>query len=271
MLSSSWATRVGRDLRLQAEDRLCELYHENSKLAAPSAWRYLDAQSALTSQDLFLMSRGFRQFPDFPRVPLPELSRSDALIQEVMLRRRSVRMSGEAVRLEELSTLLQQALGATAVVENPDVAFAQILRAWPSAGGLYPLDTYVIASRVEGLERALYHYNVPSIALERLPGRDIQAILGDGFFGQDFVVDAALVIVLVATFERTIAKYGERGYRLVLLDAGHAGQNLLLTAEQLGLNSCAIGGFCDDSLSTDLGIDGVSEAVVLAVVLGKRP
>ena len=64
---------------------------------------------------------------------------------------------------------------------------------------------------------------------------------------------------------------GERGYRLVLLDAGHVGQNLVLVAELLGLPSLPISGYCDDALGEALGLDGVDEAVVHTVALGGRP
>jgi len=142
-------------------------------------------------------------------------------------------------------------------------------RAWPSAGGLYPLDTYVAAARVVGLVPAIYHYNPVAQQLERLNARDPVDVVDRGFFGQEMARQAAAVIILVASFDRTVVKYGERGYRLVLLDAGHAAQNLLLTAEQLDLDAVAVGGFHDDALASDLGLDGISEAPVHAVLVGK--
>jgi SagB-type dehydrogenase family enzyme len=218
---------------------------------------------------MYLASRSFRQYRQAPRIALPGPQNSDEPLSVIMNRRRSARALQGAITLSELATILQQSLGPTAVVENKDFDITQALRAWPSAGGLYPIDTYVIAARVVDFTPGLYHYNVITNELEYLSGRSPELMLRDGFFWQEFVTSAAVVLLFVAVFERTITKYGERGYRLVLLDAGHAAQNVLLTAEQLRIGAVAVGGFCDDSLAADLGIDGISEAVVHSVVLGR--
>lgn len=266
MPNFSWAVRYFP--RPQAEESLAELYHENSKLFPELAARQA-AQFSVSPYELFLASRGFRQFRTATRTPLPEALPSTEPLQDVMRRRRSCRDVAGAITLGQLATLLRQAVGVTALVRNEEHDIIQPLRAWPSAGGLYPLDTYVVASAVDGLVPGVYHYNPATNELERLPSRAPGDVLREGFFWQDFATTAALALVLVAVFERTTAKYGERGYRLVLLDAGHAGQNLVLTAEQLHLAAVPVAGFCDDSLAADLGVDGVAEAVVHAVLVGR--
>ena len=263
-----WAISTDLSLREHNEERLSELYHENSKLF-PELAQQQAANFSVSPFDLYLMSRGFRQYRDAPRTALPEIAPSAEALQDVMLRRRSSRNLQGPITLDELATLLGQALGPTAVVENAEFNVTQALRAWPSAGGLYPLDDYVIASKVEGLPQGVYHYNSIISSLELLPARPVELILREGFFWQDFVTTCAVALLLVAVFERTTAKYGERGYRLVLLDAGHAAQNVLLTAEQLRLGAVAVAGFSDDGLAADLNIDGISEAVVHTVMIGR--
>jgi len=267
MLKFQWVLPTRKSLCPQNDDSPAEFYHENSKLS-PALAQALSADFQFSSFELHVVSRAFKQFGDVPRIVLPDTTSSEETLQSVMRRRRSSRNIAGRFSLADLSTLLRQSLGPTAVFHNADCDVNQAFRAWPSAGGLYPLDTYVIASSIEGLSPALYHYNPIASGLERLPSRSPEAILRQGFFWQDFITTAAAVILLVAVFKRTIAKYGERGYRLVLLDAGHASQNLLLTAEQLRLGATPLAGFCDDSLAADLGIDGISEAVVLAVAAG---
>lgn len=264
----SWVTPTTQSLRQRSPERLAELYHENSKLF-PELARQQAAEFAAPPFELFLMSRGFRQYRNASRTPLPDIVPSAELLSDVMHRRRSTRDLQGSVGLSELATLLRQALGPTAVVHSEAYDVWQPLRAWPSAGGLYPLDTYVVAAKVEGLSPGLYHYNAITSELEHLPFRAPEMILRDGFFWQDFACTAAVALLFVAVFERTMTKYGERGYRLALLDAGHAAQNVLLTAEQLHLGAVAVAGFCDDSLAADLGIDGVSEAVVHTIMVGK--
>lgn len=261
--------RMDELLREPVESRLFEVYHENSKLSIHTATQYFQTSSKTSDAERYLTTRGFRQYQTGAQIALPTEIPSHEPLQEVMLRRRSERQLSGAVELGELATLLNQSLGCTAVVEDADAEIVHALRAWPSAGGLYPLDTYVIAGNVTGVPPGMYHYNPITSSLESKPSRPPEKVLGDAFFGQDFARNAAISILLVASFDRTVAKYGERGYRLVLLDAGHAAQNLLLTAEQMRLSAVAVGGYCDDSLASDLGIDGVSEAVVHTVLLGR--
>ncbi len=254
-------------LRERFETRLFEVYHENSKLAS-----HQDVQQpthAASQIDRYLTTRAFRQYRTNEQHALPPVLTSAEPLQTILLRRRSGRELRGAVTLPELATLLTQSLGCTAAVEDTVSGSVHALRAWPSAGGLYPLDAYVAAGCVEGLPQGLYHYNPITEHLALLSSRPVREVLGDAYFQQPFAQAAALALFLTAGFDRTVAKYGERGYRLVLLDAGHAAQNLLLTAEQLQLGAVAMGGYCDDSVAADLGIDGVSEAVVHSVLIGR--
>lgn len=263
----AWNTEVDEDLRPRPAESLAALFHENTKLGAETARRQA-AGLVMSPAEKFLSSRGFRQHPHVPRVALPEVAPADARLAEVLRTRRSRRELAGPIDLPRLATVLQQALGPTLVYQTEPEGITQAMRAWPSAGGLYPLDTYVLAQAVDGLPPGLYHYNIATVELERLPSRAPAEVLRDGFFWQEWVTTAAAAILLVAAFERTIAKYGERGYRLALLDAGHAAQNVLLVAEQERLSACAVAGFCDDALAADLAVDGVDEAVVHAIILG---
>jgi SagB-type dehydrogenase family enzyme len=82
--------------------------------------------------------------------------------------------------------------------------------------------------------------------------------------------NAAAAIVLTGVFERTQAKYGERGYRFVLLEAGHAAQNLLLVAASLGVPALSIGGFCEDALGEAMGLEREKESPVYVVMIGAK-
>jgi SagB-type dehydrogenase family enzyme len=260
-----------RALREVGESRLFEIYHTNTKLTSSGALQAAWLSEPPSSLERYLTTRGFRQYRRAESLPLPPALESQAPLQEILVRRRSERDFGLPIEFAELGTVLEQALGCTATVEDPDAELIHALRAWPSAGGLYPIDTYIAARDVAELESALYHYNPIRNSLERLPSRDVREIMRDGYFDQDFANVAAAALFLVACFSRTVAKYGERGYRLALLDAGHAAQNILLSATQLGIAAIAIAGYCDDSLAADIGIDGVSEAVVHSVLLGRSP
>lgn len=78
-----------------------------------------------------------------------------------------------------------------------------------------------------------------------------------------------MVIIITACFNRTLQKYGERGYRYVFLDAGHVGENIYLSSSYLNLGCVAIGGFDDDKLNDTLGIDGKNESSIYVLTIGK--
>src|SRR5665647_1412186 len=114
----------------------------------------------------------FKSYPEAPRVALPPLTSgagapADAGLFDVLARRRSVREYGPPpLDLEELGGLLWAAAGVTA----RQVGFA--FRTAPSAGGLFPIEHYVVANSVTGLEPGVYHYAVLDEALELLRGGD---------------------------------------------------------------------------------------------------
>jgi SagB-type dehydrogenase family enzyme len=236
----------------------------------PELAREMTSGLGASPPELHLASRGFKQFRDAPRVPLPPASPRQNSLSRALRERRSSRELAVPLPLDELAIVLRESFEPTDVMTIEAYGIDQALRPWPSGGGLYPLDVYVIASKVDGLEPGLYHHNVFTSELERLPARAPELMLRDCFFHQEFIVESAAVVVFAAVFERTVAKYGERGYRLVLLDAGHAGQTALLCAEQLGLPAVAVAGFSDDALAADLGLDGLEEAVVHTIALGGR-
>jgi SagB-type dehydrogenase family enzyme len=87
----------------------------------------------------------------------------------------------------------------------------------------------------------------------------------------EFVEGASLLIFLTAVFWRTQNKYQERGYRFILQESGHIGQNIHLLCEALNLKCCALGGFriSDEQIEKLLNIDGVTESLVYTLVIGK--
>jgi SagB-type dehydrogenase family enzyme len=206
----------------------------------------------------------FKTYPDAARVPLPDLALDDGGLFDALARRRSVRSYGpEALALGELSALLWAAAGVTA--RQQGFAF----RTAPSAGGLYPIEHYVVANRVEGLESGLYHYDVLGRALERLVAADLGDRLAAAALGQRICADAQAVFVWTAVLERSRWKYGERFARYVLLDAGHIAENVALASVALGLATCQIAAFFDEEAAALLGVDPDVEPVVYLSTVGR--
>jgi SagB-type dehydrogenase family enzyme len=153
--------------------------------------------------------------------------------------RKSVRSySPEPLTLKEAGRLLWAAGGAT--VDGVTGA----TRAYPSAGGIYPLEIYLVAGDVEGLEPGIYRYEWKDNSLEMVKKADIRSDLSRAAYGQKMLASAPATIVITALYEKTAARYGERGKSLfVPMDAGHLGQNVHLEAQSLGLGTVMVAGF----------------------------
>ena len=259
------SVRVGQHAKNSLQDRssLSEVFHENTKLGrwssrAYSAWiaNYLRegrGRTPLQGGKVYtLMER--RELP--PAEPRTELEHTIAA-------RRSVReYSGVPLALDELSRLLFYTYGRTDVRGR--------LRAVASGGALYPLEIYAVPFNVDGLDPGVYHYGAETNHLDVISSGDCLSKLKDVVNWTGVDIDrASLLLVVTAAFRRNTIKYQDRGYRMVLMEAGEAVQNLCLVATSLNLGACLIGGFDDDGLSELLEIDGVEEAPLLVMVVGR--
>jgi len=144
------------------------------------------------------------------------------------------------------------------------------LRTAPSAGGLYPVETYVCVSRVEGLAPGVYHWELPDERLALVAARsDVAAAACEACLGQEMVAAAPATFIWSAVWGRSAQKYGNRALRYAYLDAGHLAENLHLAATALGLGSCMIGAFLDDAMNELVGADGDAESVIYAACAGE--
>ena len=204
----------------------------------------------------------------FHKVTLPD-PRIDmtAGIWDVISKRRSVRQYAiqGTLTLDRLAILLWATQGITA--ESRQFQF----RAAPSAGGLYPIETYLVVRDVEGLERGVYHFRPHRFDLEFIRAGDYSIVLANAALGQRIVSDAQVCFVWTAVVERSKWKYRQRAYRYIYLDAGHIAQNLYLAGTAAGMGVCGIGAFFDDRVNDLLGVNGAGETVVYLASVGLLP
>ncbi|HHY94837.1 MAG TPA: SagB/ThcOx family dehydrogenase [Firmicutes bacterium] len=199
-------------------------------------------------------------------VSLPAPSTRGGLpLWEVMANRRTVRTyTADPLTQEQLSQLLWAGQGIT----GEAVRFRTV----PSAGAIHPFEIYLVVNRVEGLEAGLYHYHVPSAALEFLRPGQLGAALARASLDQDMMERAAVNFALAAVVARATWRYHERAWRYMYLDAGHLVQNLALAATAMGLGLCEIGAFYDGEVDQLFGLDGERETVLyMASVGGSGP
>lgn len=192
---------------------------------------------------------------------IPELSERAAVLYHLLNNRKSRRKyTEEPLAIEELSYLLWAIEG---VKENRG-KFS--FRTTPSGGARHPLDVYIFAHKVEGLNVGLYRY-LPvehELVLER-QGDDSVA-LDEALNGQFW--NAACVVMWAAVPYRSEWRYGKAAYKLVALDTGHSCQNLYLACESLGLGTCAIGAYDQERLDAYLGLDGEEMFAIYAAPVG---
>jgi SagB-type dehydrogenase family enzyme len=257
-----------------AREPLFELFHENTKYTRA---RY-QAQAARIATQLHsrqaveAMSHNFKVYRFAEKWVLAEHEPLSLPLSHALAARVSTRtFSGQAISLAELASVLIPAAACNrraAVKEFPPIELH--LRSYPSGGGEFPVEVYVVLLRIADASPGIAHFDPRAKALSLIaPHVDVRELSPVLMHGESVLQSAAVLIVLTAIFERTIVKYGDRGYRLILLEAGHLAQNICLTAAASGLGSLAWGGFYDDELHRLLGIDGVNEAVVHALFIGK--
>jgi len=164
------------------------------------------------------------------------------------------RFSGAPLSLEEVSSVLDAAYGGQGDLNGSRADQGSAARPVPSAGARYPLEVHLIVSSVAGLEPRTYRYGPARHCLVCTGGPIAPEAVGDMFLGQRYLTTASALAVVTATLGPALARYGDRGYRYVLFEAGHVAQNLNLASSALGLGSLNLGGFWDRSLSAALGL-----------------
>ena len=197
------------------------------------------------------------QNPQETVIHLPEAAhQGTASLEQTLLQRRSIRrFADEPLTLEQVSQLLWAAQGVT---------HTRGFRTAPSAGALYPLETYLIAGQVSGLEAGVYQYLPAGHSLITKATADKRNELSRAALGQAPVSQAPATILFAAVYGRTTGRYGQRGVRYVHMEAGHAAQNILLQAISLGLGGVVIGAFEDERIQTVIGLE--TQAVPLYLI-----
>ncbi|MEK7112733.1 MAG: SagB/ThcOx family dehydrogenase, partial [Patescibacteria group bacterium] len=186
--------------------------------------------------------------------------------EEAILRRESSReFASTPILLSELSDLLYYSTGLKIWEDKGK----HTKRVYPSAGGRYPLEVYPFIFKVSEVPSGVYHYHLKTHSLELiLEPPFIKTAMKQ--FNQSWIKRAGAIFVITAMFDRTLAKYSDRGYRHILTEYGHVAQNFYLMSSALDLGCCSIGGFIDNGLNDMLDIDGIDEGVVGVLAIGSK-
>jgi len=182
-------------------------------------------------------------------------------VEKAIGQRRSVRAyKKDPLTLKELSQLLLAAQGITDKRHD--------LRAAPSAGALYPLEIYIVAGNVEGLQAGVYKYIIGKHELVPIREGDKRKELSSAALSQSCVASAPVVLVVCGVYERTRRKYGKRAEQYVHMEVGAVAENVYLQGRALSIGTVFVGAFTDKAVQSV--ISAQDDEIPLAILpLGK--
>jgi SagB-type dehydrogenase family enzyme len=218
--------------------------------------------------DTFGEIPSYKEYVNAKLFPLPHAELPKMPLAEALAKRHSCRdYANAAIQLTHLAAILNGSYGIKGIKTFESFEFFD--RMVPSGGGLYPLELYLIVNAVEQVPQGIYHYAIYPPALEQIyPLEFSRLYISQLFMNQPYVADSSVILVATSFFQRNMHKYGDRGYRYILYEAGHLFQNINLVTTALGLGTLNLGGFFDDEVAGLLKINIEEEIPLYAMAIG---
>lgn len=258
------------------EDSLAMLYHENSKITTHAARALAESIGAFNTP--FTLERSSQPFKCYPSCETIDLSLYEQHLNansffDTIKKRRSHRHFDKAYKLSlnELGILLYNSYGVTFKSKIEGLEGHIGMRNIPAAGALYPLEIYVVLFHAH-IASGLYHYRPDKNCIEKVREGNFLSTLSDIIQSEPYIDmnECAALIITTGMIERLYIKYGDRGYRFLMQEAGALTLMLSLIAESINLGSCTLGGYNDDLVNDFLGVDGVFETINNVMIIGKK-
>ncbi|MEK7553111.1 MAG: SagB/ThcOx family dehydrogenase, partial [Patescibacteria group bacterium] len=188
----------------------------------------------------------YKEYSRMPKIKLPKNFPNLGKLEDILKNRHSTREFNinKELTISQLSTLLYFSAGVKSDNANPEL----VRRFYPSGGARYPLEIYLGIQRISGVNAGIYHYNTKEHLLENIGDKQwLDELLPALLY--PWSRDAAVIFIITAVWDRNFIKYKDRGYRIVLMEAGHLAQNLALTAAALNIGCCNLVGFHDKKIN----------------------
>lgn len=280
-----WITSTGlrthslrrRTLGEATYERVAERFLINTRYSRSDKETELSIRTYFLDSGVKLLSMlGTRNLGTSTKISVPPGAPLRRELREVIAQRRSKRTyTGDPTPLDYIASLLRSSAAITGIAKaelmqggNVNLSF----RAAPSGGGLYPIDVWFASMRVDGLDPGIYVYDPVDDNLVRRHGPSKVEPLLDCFTVPEDIISlrqASGIVLLIGRPWRSMRKYGDRGMRLVFLEAGAIAQNIHLSAGSLGVGSVDCSSVVDDELHEVLDIDGLFETLIHTVILGQ--
>jgi SagB-type dehydrogenase family enzyme len=194
------------------------------------------------------------------QLPPPDPDGSMSLERSLLGRRTFRSFLPKPIDLRQFSQLCWAAQGTTDEKKQKRTA--------PSGGALYPLDLYAAVGDggIESLGTGIYHYEPAHHEVLLRTAVDVRSHLAKASYGQMWMAAAPVHLVITAEYKRICGKYGERGIRYAIMEAGHVGQNIFLQAEASGLGAGIVGAFHDQEVSRIMALPPEHEPLLIMPV-----
>lgn len=210
----------------------------------------------------------YKEYENVPIIYLPEVNLPEMPLSEAIQKRFSCRdYEDVALKLSDIATILKGGYGLKRVSFFENAEYFE--RMVPSGGGMYPLELYLFVNNIENVPQGIYHYAIYPPVLEQLYELKFSKFyITRLFMNQGYVAESSVILIATSCLERNMRKYGDRGYRYILYEAGHVFQNINLVASASGLGTLNLGGFFDDEIANLLKIDIEEEVPLYAMAIG---
>lgn len=230
-------------------------FYRKTKLHEKDLEDSVDDSPNITHIEVFRKS-----YPRLPSVKLPETDKEDSQFENLIDYRESHRIFSEnSISFSEFSKIL----GSCRIVDSKRKPER---RTYPSGGARFPVEIYAVSYNVDGLGNGAYHYNMKEKSLELLLGQDLKNKRRELI--SPYLENPAATIIFTSVLARSEVKYGLRAYPYSLIEAGHMGQNIQLAATEIGIGSCPVSGFLDDTVKKLLDLTN-DEIPIYSISIGK--
>ncbi len=250
-LTSRGSFRHGQDREVST----WELFHENSKISSSDT--VFDSPRGHWAPRFMERRRRFVLYPSL-NLPMVEQPKAEALDQDAINGKRLLR--GMTVNtLSQLLNYIRSPLSVGPTEEDEPYSSFSPRKA--------SLSLFFHCIHIEGVPAGIYFVDPYSTTVRSLnPGGHTEKIQL-AMFNDREAGSSELQVFVTADFTDSGLRHGEREYRNTLLQAGELTQIFKYGALRLGLIARVVHNFSDDQLQRCLGLNGIREVVLSALLV----
>lgn len=211
----------------------------------------------------------------FKKVKLPIPAPLRMSLENIIKDRRSQRQyTGDSIPLQYAASIVKAAMGITTTNEvniGVNVSTSISYRSVPSAGGIYPIELYIVSLNVNKLEKGIYQYNPSEDSLVKLYNHNKVDKLLECFSVPEDLISikrSGFICLLIGTAPKAMYKYGNRGLGFTVHEVGGISQNIHLAVTSLGLGSVDCASYFNDEAHQILKLDGIYKHLFHTIVIG---